>query len=171
MRSFLFLSTWLFLLTWLFAGCTDIEINADDPFFKVGHTYETLEENILIYSTGTLIWDDYDKWGILRPIPEFEQDIKKLLPVLRKTKALKFNGRSQFYRGIMIYVPAGTKFKVDKTYYNFLESLELGKGLTYDVTLLGDLSKYKYVCFRNYDKINAKDITAVDDPTLGNTLK
>ena len=154
----------LFLLSLLLlvSGCTDIEIPSEDPFFKVGHTYETLEERILVYNIRDFIWDDYDKWGILRPVPEFETDIRELLPTLRKTGAMKFNGRCRFYRGIMIYVPAGTKFKVDKTYYYFMHSLENGKGLTYDITLLGDLAKYKYVCFRYYHKVNAKDITTVD---------
>ena len=157
----------LFLLSLLLlvSGCTDIEIPSEDPFFKVGHTYETFGEHILIYRIGARIWNDYNKRGMLEPIPaesEQEQDIKELLPVLRKTKAMKFNGHSQFYRGIFIYVPAGTKFKVDKTYYNFLESLELGKGLTYNITLLGDLAKYKFVYFVDFEIVNAMDIT-VDD--------
>ena len=147
----------------LLSGCTDIEIPSEDPFFKVGHTYETSEERILIYNIGSFIWDDYNKWGILRPIPEFETDIRELLPILRETEAMKFNGRDRFYRGIMIYVPVGPKFKVDKTYYNFMESLKYGKGLTYNITLLGDLAKYKYVCFRYYDMVRAKDITADAD--------
>ena len=148
------------------SGCTDIEIPSEDPFFKVGHTYETVGEHILIYRIGARIWNDYDKEGVLEPIPaesEQAQDIKELLPVLRKTKAMKFNGHSQFYRGIFIYVPAGTKFKVDKTYYNFLESLELGKGLTYDITLLGDLAKHKHVYFVDYKMVRAKDITTEVD--------
>jgi len=145
------------------SGCTDIEIPSEDPFFKVGHTYETSEEHILLYRNGSFIWDDYEKRGVLEPIPEDEPDIRYLLPDLRKQGAKKFNGHSQFSRGIFIYVPAGTKFKVDKTYYNFLESLELGKGLTYDITLLGDLAKHKHVYFVDYDMVRAKDITADAD--------
>ena len=51
----------------------------------------------------------------------------------------------------------------DKTYYRFLESLELGKGLTYDITLLGDLAKHEHVYFVDYDMVRAKDITADAD--------
>ena len=141
-------------------GCADIEIPSEDPFFKVGHTYETSEEHILIYRVGSRIWDDYERWGVLEPIPEDEKDVKEMLPTLRKWGAMIFDGHSQFYRGIFIYVPAGTKFKVDKTYYNFLQSLELGKGLTYDITLLGDLAKHGHVYFVDYDMVRAKDITA-----------
>ena len=147
----------------LLSGCTDIEIPSEDPFFKVGHTYETSEEHILIYRIGSFIWDDYEKWAVLKPIPEYETDVREILPELRKQGAMKFDGHSQFYRGIFIYVPAGTKFKVDKTYYRFLESLELGKGLTYDITLSGNLAKHKHVFFVDYDMVRAKDITADAD--------
>ena len=147
----------------LLTGCTDIEIPSEDPFFKVGHTYETSEEHILIYRIGSFIWDDYEKWAVLEPIPEYETDVREILPELRKQGAMKFDGHSQFYRGIFIYVPAGTKFKVDKTYYRFLESLELGKGLTYDITLSGNLAKHKHVFFVDYDMVRAKDITADAD--------
>ena len=144
----------------LLTGCTDIEIPSEDPFFKVGHTYETSEEHILIYRIGSFIWDDYEKWAVLKPIPEYETDVREILPELRKQGAMKFNGRDRFYRGIMIYVPVGTKFKVDKTYYNFLQSLENGKGLYYDLTLSGNLAKHKHVYFAYYDMVSAKDITA-----------
>ena len=147
----------------LLSGCTDIEIPSEDPFFKVGHTYETSEEHILIYRIGSFIWDDYEKWAVLEPIPEYETDVREILPELRKQGAMKFDGRSRFHRGIIIYVPAGTKFKVDKTYYRFLESLELGKGLTYDITLSGNLAKHKHVFFVDYDMVRAKDITADAD--------
>ena len=160
-------SLWLILLlaagAALLSGCADIEIPSEDPFFKVGHTYETSEEHILIYRIGSFIWDDYEKWAVLEPIQEDEPDVRKILPELRKQGALKFDGHSQFYRGIFIYVPAGTKFKVDKTYYRFLESLELGKGLTYDITLLGDLAKHKHVYFVDYKMVRAKDITTEVD--------
>ena len=140
-------------------GCTDIEIPSEAPFFKVGHTYETSEENILIYRVGSFIWDDYEKKGVLEPIPENEKDVKEMLPTLRKWGAIIFDGHSRFYRGIFIYVPAGTKFRVDKTYYNFLQSLENGKGLNYDITLLGDLAKHEHVYFVDYEMVRAKDIT------------
>ena len=131
------------------AGCADINVPAEDPFFKVGHTYRTLEEGIVLFRVPSHILQDpmdYEKEGVFYRVPD-EPDIQEFMPELREDKVAYFEDRTWIYAGLFVYIPAGTEFKVNRISYRFLSSLENGKNLEYDLTVFDDLVKDKKVIF------------------------
>lgn len=134
------------------AGCADIHVDAEDPFFKVGHTYRTLEEGFVLFRRpGNILQDpmDYDKEGVFYRVPEkdYYPDVHEFMPELREDKVAYFEDRTWIYAGLFVYIPAGTEFKVNRISYRFLSSFENGKNLEYELTVFDDLVKDKKVIF------------------------
>lgn len=135
------------------AGCADIHVDAEDPFFKVGHTYRTLEEGMVLFRRPTNILQDpmdYDKKGVFYRVRDEERycpDIREFMPELREDKVAHFEARDWINSGLYVYIPAGTEFKVNRISYGILGIYENGKNLEYDLTVFDDLVKDKKVIF------------------------
>ena len=150
MRRLYFLP--ILCLTVFLAGCFPVKINTDDPLFKVGHTYRTAEECFLIF------WpDDYDPEGSLWPVSciQYTPHAEERIAELREKKTLVFEDCNP-YNGRVVYVPAGTEFRVEKIYYLFPNCLE-GNTLRRVITLFGEFGKYGPACFAA--RIQAIDVT------------
>ena len=134
------------------AGCADIHVDAEDPFFKVGHTYRTLEEGFVLFRRpGNILQDpmDYDKEGVFYRVPEkdYYPDVHEFMPELREDKVAYFEDRTWIYAGLFVYIPAGTEFKVNRISYGILGVFENCNCLKYDLTVFDDLVKDKKVIF------------------------
>lgn len=142
------------------SGCSPVKINRDDEFFKVGHTYRASEEMILLFFTSQLKrqrTDYYDMEGCLLSIPD---ELRPRIAELRNKRELKYEGGSNAYNGLIIYVPAGTKFKVEKLYYLFPNCLE-GQTPLMDITMFGEFEKYRsVVSISEYVKDITTDVDA-----------
>ena len=154
MRRLYFLP--ILCLSVFLAGCFPVKIHADDPFFTVGHTYRTAEECFLIFLGGP-----YDPNVALYPVSRISYGprARERVAELREKKDLVFEDCNP-YNGRVLYVPAGTEFRVDEVYRLFPNCLE-GNTSYHDITLSGEFGKYKPVSL--VTRIQAIDVTPGND--------
>jgi len=150
----------------LISGCFRLQINNEDPFFTVGHTYRTDEECFLIFWAPHSVLqapDDYDPEGTLYSVSniQYTPHAQERIAELREKKTLVFKGLN-VYNGRVVYVPPGTKLRVEKIYNLFPNCLE-SNTLYRDITLFGEFEKYGPAHFTS--RIQATDVTPANIPS------
>lgn len=141
-------------LTVCLAGCFPVKIHADDPFFTVGHTYRTAEECFLIFWPRQQEPDGYTPEGTLYPV-SLTHHVQDRIAELREKKTIVLKN-CHVYSGRIVYVPAGTEFRVDRAYRLFPNCLE-NNLLRRDITMFGEFGKYKPASL--VTRIQAIDVT------------